>query len=96
MDLKEIQQSDWYKERPKVIQDAIDKLPPIQMYKFKNSGKQCWVHSYEEPDSGNLDEVTCTVVKTGIGGVMADAGLGMLDTNAVFGVSLDDLEVWVD
>lgn len=97
MTLKEIQESDWYKERPKVIQEAINLLPPIQLYKFKNSGKQCSIRSYEEPESGKVEDVTCTVVKTGIGGVMAESELGSLDKDwGVFGVSIDDLEVWED
>lgn len=97
MTLKEIQESEWYKKRPKVIQEAINKLPPIHPYKFKDSGKQCIIRSYEEHKSGKLEDVTCTVVKTGIGGVMAESGLGVFDKDiGVFGVSLDDLEAWED
>ena len=96
MDLTELKQTDWYKERPEVIKQAIDKLPPIQLYKFKDSGKQCQLVSFEEPESGKLEDVTCTVQKTGVGGVMDEMGLGALDTNGVFGVKLDDLELWVD
>lgn len=96
MTLQELKQMDWYKERPKVIQDAIEILPPITLYKFKNSGKQCHIVSYEEPESGEAKDVTVTVQKTEKGGVMADAGLGMLDFNAVLGLRLDDLEPWQD
>lgn len=92
--LEELKQTDWYKERPKVIQEAICKKPPIRMYKFKDSGKQCYIHSYEEPNSDKLEDVTCTVQKTGKGGPLAEMGLGSLDTNGVFGVPLDDLEPW--
>lgn len=92
MTLEELKQTDWYKERPEIIQQAICKLPPIQLYKFKDSGKQCQIYSFEEPESGKFEDVTCTVKKTGIGGVMAKIGLGVLDTNSVFGVPLDDLE----
>ena len=94
MELKELQETDWYKERPEVIRQAIDKLPPIVLYKFKDSGKQCQIISYEEPESSKLEDVTCTVQKTGIGGAMAEMGLGSLDTNRVFGVHLDNLEEW--
>lgn len=94
MELKELQETDWYKSRPKLIQDAIDKLPPIKLYKFKNSGKQCLVIAFEEPESGNLEDVTVTVEKTGIGGIMHEVGLGGLDRNSVFGVKLEDLEPW--
>jgi hypothetical protein len=87
MDLQEIKQTDWYKERPKIIQKAIDILPPSKMYKFKSSGKQCFLISYEEPESGKFEDVTVTVKKTGKG-----SALGSLDTNSVFGVKLDELE----
>lgn len=96
MTLEKLQQNEWYKQRPEVIRQAIDKLPPIQLYKFKESGKQCQIVSFEEPESGKLEDVTCTVQKTGVGGAMAEMGLGALDTNRVFGVKLDDLEVWND
>ena len=93
MELQELKQTDWYKERPKIIKDAIDILPPTKIYKFKDSGKQCLLVSFEEPESGNLEDVTCTVYKTGNGGAME---LGVLDTNQVFGVKIDDLEKWED
>lgn len=90
MRLEELQENEWYKQRPEVIRRAIDKLPPIQLYKLKDSGKQCQIASFEEPESGKLEDVTCTVQKTGIGGAM---GLGALDTNSVFGVLFSaDLE----
>lgn len=95
MTLEELKETDWFKERPLVIQQAIEKLPPTQLYKFKGSGKQCQIYSFEEPESGKLEDVTVTVHKTGIGGAMAAMGLGELDTNGVFGVKLDDLEPWV-
>lgn len=82
---------DWYNERPKIIQEAILKLPPNKFYKFKDSGKQCYIVSYEEPENEN-NPVTVTVQKTGVGGVMAEIGLGSLDQNRVFGVSLENLE----
>lgn len=95
MTLEEIKQSDWYKERPSVIQEAINKLPPTTLYKSKATGKQCYIVAYTEPDE-ECSEVTLTVQKTGIGGAFADAGFGALDRNAVFGLKLDDLEVWED
>lgn len=96
MTLEELKKEDWYKERPDVIKQAIEILPPIRLYKFKNSGKQCYIRSFEEPESGKLEDVTVTVQKTGVGGALANAGLAMLDTNAVFGLSLTDLEPWVE
>jgi len=96
MTLSEIQQSEWYLSRPPVIQQAIDILPPGQLYQFKDSGKQCTIYSYDEPESGLIEDVTVTVNKTGIGGALASMGLGALDTNSVFGVKLSDLEPWKD
>ena len=93
MTLDELKQEQWYQDRPDIIKRAIDRLPPIQFYKFKDSGKQCHILSYEEPDSGNLDDVTVTVQKTGVGSMR---GLEHINKNAVFGVYLDDLEPWVD
>lgn len=92
MTLDELKETGWYKERPEIIKQAIDLLPPIRLYKFKDSGKQCQIYSYSEPESNKLEDVTVTVYKTGIGGVLANMGLGSLDTNGVFGVPLNDLE----
>jgi len=96
MELQELKQTDWYKERPKVIQKAIDLLPPTKMYRFKDIKKQCQLISFEEPESKKIEDVTATVQKTGVGGVMDEMGLGSLDTNQVFGVKLTDLEEWTD
>jgi len=92
--LKKLKKSDWYKERPVVIQQAINLLTPTQMWKLKNSGKQCMIYSYEEPVSGKLEDVTVTVTLTGRGGVMDSMGLGMLDTYKVSGIKFNDLEPW--
>lgn len=94
--LEEIQQSEWYQTRPEVIQKAIIAYPPIQLYKLKSSGKQCLIVAFDEPESGLLEDVTCMVQKTGVGGPMAEMGLGVLDRNKVFGLKLEDLEVWKD
>ena len=95
MTLEQLKQSAWFSARPEVIQQAIIKRSPLELYKFKDSGKQCQIISYEEPESGKIEDVTCTVQKTGVGGAMAEMGMGALDTNGVFGVKLDDLEPWI-
>lgn len=92
--LEELIQTDWYRERPEIIKQIVHKLPPTRFYKFKTNGKQCYIYSYEEPKSGKLEDVTCTVVKTGVGGPMATMGLGELDTHRVFGVRFEDLTPW--
>lgn len=96
MTLEELKQHDWYKSRSLLIQQAIEILPPTKLYKFKNNGKQCYIQSFEEPESGKLEDVTVTVQKTGVGGAMAEMGMGVLDTNAVFGLNLYDLKPWDD
>ena len=96
MSIDEFKESDWYKTRPEIIKQAIELLPPTQLWKFKDSGKQCQLYSYGEPKSGKLEDVTVTVICTGIGGAMADMGMGELTKCRVFGVPLDDLEPWKD
>lgn len=90
---------EWYEERPQIIKDAIEVLPPICMYKIKATGSQCYIVAYSEPEEGTeqiLENVTVRVQKTGKGGPMFDMGLGELDTNGVFGLHLTDLEPWED
>jgi len=89
---EELKSSEWYQSRPQIIKDAIELLPPTQLYQFKDSKKQCFIFSYEEPKSGKLEDVTVTVEKIGVGGPMAAMGLGSLDTNRVFGIKMDSLE----
>lgn len=91
MELEEIKQTDWYKERPQHIKDAIDIKPPCYMYRMKETGKKCYIIAYDED---NDKHVTLTVQKMGEGGVLAEIGMGMLDINQVFGVELNDLEPW--
>jgi hypothetical protein len=79
----------WYNTKPQVIKDAIDMLPPDKMYMFKDSKKECYITSYEEPQSGKLEDVTVTVQKTGEGSIW---GLESINMNRVFGVKLTDLE----
>lgn len=93
--LEEVQASEWCQTRPKVIQLAIANYPPTQLYRFKASQKQFYIVSYSAP--GDLpedrwEEVTITVNKTGVGGPMDSMGLGLLDTNSVFGVPLNTIE----
>lgn len=87
-DLEDLKKDEWYLTRPNVIKEAIDKCPPIQLYKMKSSGKQCFIYSYEEPKNGLVEDVTVTVQKTKVGKHMT--------ATQVFGVPLDDLEPWVD
>lgn len=92
MELEDIKKTEWYQSRPEIIQQAICQMPPNKTYRFKDSKKECFITSLEEPKSGKFEDITCTVQKTGKGGVMDEMGFGALDTNAVFGVSINDLE----
>lgn len=92
MTIKEIIKSDWFKERPKIIQEVIKKLSPTEMYSL--NGKQCHIISYEEPESGLVEDITVTVQKTGVGGPLAEMGMGILDTNQVFDIKPEDLKLW--
>lgn len=96
MTLEEIKSTEWYKRSPDIIKQAIYKLPPTTLYKFKNTGKQCIIMSYDEPDSGKYEDVRLTVQKTGKGGVLSKIGFSRLDMDNVFDVRLDDIEPWVD
>lgn len=92
--LEYLKKSEWFKSKPPIVRDAICKMPPFKMYKIKDSGKQCCILSYDEPLDGSA--VTLKVMKTGIGGAMASMGLGCIDKNIIFGIELDDLDVWAD
>ena len=79
---------DWLKDRPECIKQAALEKPPGQKYSLY--GKECYIISYEEPESGRTEDVTVTVQKTG-------RGKGMTQfTNKVFGVKLGDLIPWKD
>ena len=92
--LDEFLDTEWYKSRPEVIKEAIKKCPPTQYYKIKNTGHQCFLYSYSEPESNKLEDVTITVIKTGRGGTLDKMGLSVLNQNGVFGLKLDDIEIW--
>lgn len=91
--LEDIKLTDWFLTRPKLIQEVIETYSPLKTYRFKSSKKQCVIIAYDEPESGLLKDVTVIVQKTGKGGAMDEMGLGVLDTNQVFGVKLEDLEI---
>jgi hypothetical protein len=96
MTIEELRETEWYQTRPELIKQVIELLPPIQFYKIKDSSKQCHILSIEEPESGKLEDITVTVQKTGTGGPMTKMGLSSLDMNAVFGLKIEDLEVWTE
>ena len=89
MTMEDVKKDKWYLSRPKVIQDFMDIVSPIRPHKFKDSGKHCYVVSIQEPISGKLEDVSCTVTKTGYGGA---TGFNPLDTNSVFGIKPADIE----
>ncbi len=96
MSVQEEEYKKWYSTRPLIIQQMLDKFPPDVYYKIKSTGSQCYIHSIEEPKSGLFEDITFTVYKTGKGGALDSMGLGELDTNGVFGLTQEDLEIWKD
>lgn len=46
-----VQDSSFYKTRPKAIQKMIDKTPPTHEYKINETGHVCTIYSYEEGGS---------------------------------------------
>lgn len=95
MTLDEIKETDWYKERPDIIKQAVEILPPMQLYRVKSTGQQVSLYSYHEAET--IEEVTVTVVKTGKGGPLGKIGLGEIEKGqGVFGYKLTDLEPWKD
>lgn len=93
-ELEKLKEDEWYKTRPEIIKQIIDKYDPTILWKFKSSGKQCYIYAYNEPKSGKLEDITLEVQKTGVGGILDQMGLGVLDTNMVEGVKPEDLEPW--
>lgn len=89
MTLEEFKETEWYKERPDIIKQVIEKIPPIQLYQFKNSGHQCVIYCYDEPESGKVEDITVKVDKTGAGSLFPE-----VNKYRVFGVKPDDLEPW--
>lgn len=96
MTIEELKQTDWFKERPEIIQQAILRLPPTRLYRIKATGSQCQLYSYEEPESGMAEDVTVTIVKTGVGGALDEIFPELSKGQQVFGYSIDDLEPWDD
>lgn len=92
--LEEIQELEWYKELPIAVKKAVDKYPPMHVYRFKNSKKEFYIVAYDEEDPLDPNtKVTLRVQKSGKGGALAEIGMGELDTNQVFGVELDSIEL---
>lgn len=89
--LDDLKATEWYQTRPDVIKEAIEKTPPNKLYRFKDSKKECFIIGYSEPKESD-QKITLIVQKTGNGGPMAEMGLGVLDTNQVFGVDPEHLE----
>lgn len=75
--MKEIMASEWFKERPAAIQQAIKTWPP-GWYKMK-TGQEVRLYSYEENLDGKCQ--TCKVI------VESGYNVGAL----IFGVPLTDL-----
>lgn len=83
--IEEVTKSEWFKTRPKEIQQVILEYPPTQYYALNE--KQCYIHSYSEGDP-----ITVTIYKTG----RSLTPQLLPQTNGVFGVDPKDLTSWDD
>jgi hypothetical protein len=78
MTLTEIQQTEWYKERPQIIKDLIDQYPPAATVRIKATGQIAYIYSWSE-------DGTMTI------GIYMKDNPGMVCDRAVFGYEPDDL-----
>lgn len=72
------EQAEWIEERPQVIKDLIEKVPPNRLYLLKQSGHRVFPYSYSE-------DGTVTVCVSGEYNMLSFERL-------VFGIAPDDLE----
>lgn len=79
-----VQDTDWYKERPPLIQQKIDAYPPDRLYRQKSTGRIVYLYSYEEGDDGQCEMCTITITKRFNPTCVLD--------RRVFDVPLEDLE----
>lgn len=78
--MKKILNSEWYKERPRAVQQAIRMYPP-GWYKM-NTGQEVRLYSYEENKKGKCK--TCKVV--------VESPFGEHLNRFMFGVPFTDLK----
>ena len=78
--------SDWYKERPQIVKDIINKLPPTIAYRVKETDQKCVIYSYRAANDDTLDKVTLTVV-------VIDP-ISNSPTHLVSGLKVEDFEPW--
>lgn len=73
---------EWYRTRPKAVQEAMDRLPPWNTYRLKETGQTGRLYSYEEHSDGSVTVKFDT-----------DATWPMVVGHRVSGVPLDQLEL---
>ena len=76
---------EWLRDRPAVIKELAEKLPPWNRYQLKTTGQHCHLYSYSE-------DGTVTITVDGHDSEILDAMNSAMPIN-VFGISSDDLEV---
>lgn len=81
----------WYLQLPEIVKKVVEEYPPVYIYRFKNTKKQFFIERIEEPLDKN-EPITFVIQKIGKGGLIAEMGMGLLDTNKVFGVKPEDIE----
>jgi len=79
---EKLKKSDWYKNRPKLVQEKFDEYPPYNTYQL--NGKNVFLYSLDENKDGSVSTCTVNIVEE------ANPG-GLLFGRRVFGVALSDL-----
>lgn len=66
--LEQLKQTEWFKERPEVIQKTICKFMPTNLYKFIETDEDCRIIGYTEYE-GELEEDVTFIIETRSGAV---------------------------
>lgn len=81
--LEEFKSSDWFKERPQIIQELICKFPYASSVKIKTTGQSAYIYSWFE------DNTLSVVINVEENKHLSNA---LLDNYRVFGIKPEDLE----
>ncbi len=85
MNLKEIQDSEWYKTRPEKIRNMIDMFPSCIPVRIKSTGQKAHVYSYFE--DGTISVAVVYSENPGLRRLIPSE-----EGHRVFGLSLSDIE----
>ena len=83
--IQETEFKEWLKDRPQIIKELAEKLPPWNEYRIKKTGQHCQIYSYSEKG-------TITVIVNGHDDKFVNAINKAVQTK-VFGISPENLEI---